>query len=265
MTYPDYHVHTSFSFDGLNTVMEMARAAVERKLPAIGFADHLEFNPESDAEGHFEYAEVKQAIEDAREILGPRIKILMGVEVGYEAKQHETIRTYLEKNSFDFVLGSVHRVGELDLNQELFEGRPKEEAYRMYFVEAKKAVESGFFDGFAHLDLPKRYGIQYYGAPWNPSVFKEEISALLLAMIEMDMCLEVNTSGLRQDPHEPYPGMESLEMYRSLGGDRVAMGSDAHKLWDLAYGFPETAEMLHRLGFTKLYQYGEASAAGVKW
>jgi histidinol-phosphatase (PHP family) len=264
MPHPDYHVHSTFSFDGLNTVVEMARAAAERNLPAVGITDHLEFNPESKAEGLYDYDRVREAVEDAREILGTRIKILMGVEVGYELAYHEEIRGFLDKHPFDYILGSVHRVGGLDLSRDLFEGRPMEEAYRAYFVEALKAVESGFFDGFAHLDIPKRYGIQYYGASWNPGLFKEEISALLASMIEMDLCLEVNTSGLRQDPHEPYPGSETLELYRSLGGHKVSMGSDAHKVWDLAYAFQETAEALHRLGFTELHEYGREFRAGVK-
>lgn len=258
MLYPDGHIHSNHSFDGVHQVIEIAQAAVDRGFKEIAFTDHLEFYPESGAFGRYDYAAARQAVEDARAMLGGKIRLLFGVELGFDHRREGEIRAFLKDHPYDLVLGAVHAVGGLDLGAPLFEGKEAAEAYRLYFDEALAAVQSGLFDAFAHLDVAKRYGISYFGKAWNPEPFRKEITAIFKAMIDLDVCLEVNTSGLRQDPRETFPGMEALEWYRSAGGQRVCLGSDAHRLWDLGFGFQEVGAWLRRTGLEPAESLGDA-------
>ena len=63
------------------------------------------------------------------------------------------------------------------------------------------------------------------------------------------MGLEVNTSGMRQRPGEPYPCLEILRWYREMGGDVLTAGSDAHHVDDLGAGVGEALDLARAAGF----------------
>jgi histidinol-phosphatase (PHP family) len=129
-----------------------------------------------------------------------------------------------------------------------FARRSVREAYQPYFAEARRAVESGLFDLIGHLDLAKRYGVRYYG-PFDLSLFAAEIREILKLAVERGVGLEINTSGLRQAPHETYPGLEVLRWYRELGGQVLTIGSDAHSVKDLGKGIAEAFGLAREAGF----------------
>jgi histidinol-phosphatase (PHP family) len=64
----------------------------------------------------------------------------------------------------------------------------------------------------------------------------ELYAPMLSAIVESGAGLEINTSGLRQAPGEPYPPPAIVALYRSMGGRSVTVGSDAHRLPSFAYG-----------------------------
>jgi histidinol-phosphatase (PHP family) len=59
---------------------------------------------------------------------------------------------------------------------------------------------------------------------------------VLMALVESGVALEVNTSGLRQEPGETYPAGPIVERFRLLGGTRVVAGSDAHRKGSFTMG-----------------------------
>jgi histidinol-phosphatase (PHP family) len=63
------------------------------------------------------------------------------------------------------------------------------------------------------------------------------------------MGLEVNTSGMRQRPCEPYPCLEILRWYRELGGEVLTAGSDAHHVADLGSGVGQALDLARAAGF----------------
>jgi len=65
-----------------------------------------------------------------------------------------------------------------------------------------------------------------------PEAFEES----LRAVVESGTALEVNTSGLRHDAGETYPAPWVVAWYRELGGERVTIGSDAHRKNHFAFG-----------------------------
>jgi histidinol-phosphatase (PHP family) len=72
---------------------------------------------------------------------------------------------------------------------------------------------------------------------------------VLRAAVERGVGLEINTSGLRQAPGEPYPAQTVLSWYRALGGEILTLGSDAHHSDDLGAGVTEALDLARELGF----------------
>jgi histidinol-phosphatase (PHP family) len=64
--------------------------------------------------------------------------------------------------------------------------------------------------------------------------------------------MEVNTSGLRQDVGETYPSAAIVARYRELGGRRVTVGSDSHRIQHFAYGLGEGYRIVEGSGFRAL-------------
>jgi histidinol-phosphatase (PHP family) len=129
-----------------------------------------------------------------------------------------------------------------------FASHSQREAYTPYFEELLQVARSGLGDVLGHLDLVKRYGTAHYG-PFDPATFEDEIRAVLRAMIDGGLALEVNTSGFRQGVGEPYPGLAVLRWYRELGGEVLTVGSDAHHKDDLGTGIPEVLDLVRVAGF----------------
>jgi len=132
-----------------------------------------------------------------------------------------------------------------------FAGHSQRQAYLPYFEDLLRAAQSGLGDVLGHLDLVKRYGTRHYGR-FEPTAFEEEIRAVLRAAIETGTGLELNTSGLRQSPGEPYPSLTVLEWYRALGGELLTIGSDAHRAEDLGAGLDEALALARQAGFRAL-------------
>lgn len=109
-------------------------------------------------------------------------------------------------------------------------------------------------DVVGHLDLAKRYGHPVFGA-YDFARHRQEIAELLQVVADRGIGIELNTSGFRNSVGIPYPSLEILTLYRSLGGKYVTLGSDAHESKHLAADFPQAAALLKQAGFREYYCY----------
>jgi len=237
---------------------ELCRRAVELGLSEICFTEHVDFDPTEANTGYFDYELYRERIRESRGRFGARLKIGAGVEIDYNRRFESDIADFLKGKTFDFVLGSVHYLDGFNVSEprasDYFEGRDQETAYDRYFDEVEHCVQSGMFDALGHLDLVKRFGVHFYG-PFEIEPFADRIERILRMVVEQGMGLEVNTSGLRQAPKEPYPGAEVLKMYKACGGKIVTVGSDAHTVDDLAKGIEEAVRLLRTIGFDAIWAF----------
>jgi len=256
----DYHLHSTCSADSISTIAQYCRRAAEQRFIEIGFCEHADFDPRDYSCDFFDYALFRRQIEAQRESYGDSLAIRAAVEVTYQASREEEISEFLKGKELDYVIGSVHlvedgqewaMVSEEGECERYFARRSVREAYQPYFAEVRWAVESGLFDLIGHLDLVKRYGVRCYG-PFDLSLFATEIREILKLAVDRGVGLEINTSGLRQPPHETYPGLEVLRWYRELGGRILTVGSDAHSVEDLGKGIPEALCLAREAGFEAL-------------
>lgn len=255
MTYlTDYHVHSAYSGDAETPIAEMCRLAIEQGLSEIAFTDHLDNNPQDECYGLFRAADLCREIEECRERFGDRLRILKGAELGEPHLYVREIEQALGGEQFDFLTCGVHWVGDAVISVDIFSHLDVGALYHSYFDEVLRAVTCANFDVLAHLDLVKRFGVKYIG-PYTIEPYREKIEAILRTMIDRGIALEVNTSGYRQPCGEPFPGIETLKLYRQLGGELITIGSDGHRPEHLGFRLAEGLDLIRSAGFGAITTY----------
>jgi len=255
----DLHVHSTCSADGGASIADYARRAQELALAEVGMCEHADFDQRDRSYRYMDLARYDQEIAAARAI-APEVRLRQAVEITYQANLEAEIRAWLAVKRWDYVIASVHlvdyrdgwaMVSEQSAVEAYFSKHSQHQAYLPYFEELLRAARSGLGDVLGHFDLVKRYGTEHYGR-LEPEAFADEIRAVLRAAVETGVGLEINTSGLRQAPGEPYPGLTVLRWYREMGGEIVTVGSDAHLVEHLAVGTDQALAMALAAGFTAI-------------
>ena len=116
--------------------------------------------------------------------------------------------------------------------------------FRQYLGEVSALVASDFdFEVLAHLDYPARYWP--VGVAYEPSAYEEELRAILNALAQRDVVLEINTTRGRC----LCPSPTILAWWREEGGRAVSFASDAHRPEHLATGFDAARDVAEAAGF----------------
>ena len=223
----DFHMHSTVSFDGHDSPQAMVQAAAAVGLKEICFTDHIDYFANTDKQ---EWVFDTQAYNAAYDDLShPGLKIRRGLEFGLKPYNAPQLREDLKRRAFDFVLGSVHFVDELDVYYpEFWEGRTAFEAERRYLEETLACVTAHEdFDVLGHLT----YISKARANPAPRSVPFEEhrelIDEILRILVAKGKGLEINTSGVDRCgdflPYDVY-----FRRFKELGGQIVTVGSDAH-------------------------------------
>ena len=265
----DLHVHSDASADGQSSIAEHAHRALALGLEEVGFCEHVDLDPRDRHCDHLDLVRYSREIARVRADV-PGICLRQGIEISYQSHKEDEIRTWLEIEALDYAVTSIHVidyadgwsiVSEARMAGRYFRSHNQRQAYGPYFQELLRAAHSGLGDILGHLDLIKRHGTAYYG-PFEPALYRDEICDILQAAIRQGMALEVNTSGWRQAPGEPYPAPTILAWYRQLGGERVTLGSDAHSADHLGEGVAMAQDLLRQLGFRAVVTFEERQ---VRW
>ena len=265
----DLHVHSTCSVDGGSSIEEYARQAEILGLAEVGYCEHVDLDPRDIGYDYMDPGRYKREMAAARAAV-PGIRLRQGVEITYQSGMEEALLEWQESHPWDYVVASVHMVDYADgwaiisepgAMGAYFANHSQRQAYGPYFTELLRAAKSGLGDVLGHLDLVKRFGVRQYG-PLDPVVFEGEIREILRVVAQRGMGLEINTSGLRQSPGEPYPALTVLRWFRELGGEVVTVGSDAHHADDLGRGVTEALGMAREAGFRAIATF---EGRRVKW
>ena len=260
----DLHVHSTCSVDGKSSIAEYARQAEIMGLAEVGYCEHVDLDPRDIGYGYMDPGRYAREVTAARATVDG-IRLRMGAEITYQSGLEESVLAWQANHPWDYVVASVHMVDYTDgwaiisepgAMEAYFAGHSQRQAYGPYFAELQRAVQSGLGDVLGHLDLVKRFGVRQYG-PLDPAIFEEEIREILQAAAHRGMGLEINTSGLRQSPGEPYPALTVLRWFREVGGEVITVGSDAHHADDLGRGITEALAMAREAGFRAFATFEE--------
>ena len=168
----DYHVHSTCSQDGRQTMAQAAQAAVAAGLDELCLTDHVDtvyWGPEQKPRWDFDWDAVRRQFCQAQEQWGHRITLRLGAELGEAAMSFQRAE-HLMQNAppLDFVIGSVHMAGKKFHHKDLYYIEKADEAYYdsiidSYLEDVLALARWGKFQVLGHLTLPLRYINENYG------------------------------------------------------------------------------------------------------
>ena len=250
----DYHVHSSCSPDGHVTMADMARTGIERGLSEICFTDHVEpivWGTGTPRTGEYDWAALRAQYDEAVRLYGDRITLRLGMELG-EAYLDFPIADHLADTApgLDFVIGSVHLSGKKFANMDLYYIEKGSEAYYdsvidSYLDDVLTLARWGRFQVLGHLTLPLRYINEHHGEHMTFRRHMDRVEEIFRTIIPQGVGIECNTNR----GNEPLPGEDILRLYRSLGGEIITLGSDAHRPEDVGCFIRQRQELLRTCGF----------------
>lgn len=224
----DFHMHSRVSFDGHDTGETLAKAAQAAGLKEICFTDHLDYDP-LDQMGCMAFdTEAYNAEYDHLTLSG--LKIRRGMEFGMTVDNTAQFREDLKRRPFDFVLGSIHFVDDLDVYFEpWWRGKTVFQAERRYLEATLDCVNlHDDFDVLAHLTYISKTHCHPSPRPLPYAEHREIIDEILKVLAAKGKGLEMNSSGVDRCGGF-LPTADIFCRFKELGGQIVTIGSDAHR------------------------------------
>lgn len=243
------HLHSDFSVDADDTMEAMCEKAVELGLKGICFTEHMDMNPRDPAYDYFNLNSYLEAVKNIEAQYKDKLMVLGGVEYNRPQLYAETLKE-VRKSEVDVILGSIHWMDQMMFGSgDIVKKYSPGNIFTRYYDIMKTMVSEGEFDVLSHLDYPKRY-IKEKVESHN---YKDVIKEILEILIKKDIALEINTASLRKDFEESMPGPKILRLYQDLGGKKVTLGSDAHRVSEIAANFEYGLQLVDKYNFTYGY------------
>lgn len=255
----DVHTHSTFSFDGTDTLDKMLETAYKKGVAFYGVAEHFNYDSceeyvKQEPQGIDEEAYFHKGRHLQDDYAGC-MNVLIGAEFGFTFDK-EAQKRYLEvyeKYRPDFVVNSIHNKDGWDyiIRKPYYNAdgtvRGKKEAYKEYFKLVKDSLDAPYpYDIVAHVGYCIRYA-PYEDVSITMEQFGEEIDEVLKEVIARDKILEVN-SGYKNGLC--LPTEEMLRRYYQLGGRKISFASDAHNVERIMEKREQIVTLLKEIGFT---------------
>ncbi|MBK5116339.1 MAG: histidinol-phosphatase HisJ family protein [Thermoleophilia bacterium] len=258
----DYHVHLRPDDDDtpaeryftVENVDRYRHAAAAAGISELGVSEHIHrFSAALQIWRHPFWVEQAKDDLDAYCDFVASSELSLGIEADFIAGAEERIEAVLGARRFDYVIGSVHFIGEAAVDQdrwdvwELERGDP-DRVWKRYFEQLGEAAASGLFDVMAHPDLVKVWGAGRPGPRRDPRHYYEPAVA---AMAEAGVAVELSTAGLRKPVDELYPAPALGRMLVDAGVP-FALSSDAHLPEEVGYAYDRAVKFLAEIGVTEI-------------
>jgi len=259
----DYHLHLRPDDAGSDaatyfTAANAARyraAAGDRGIDELGCSEHVyRFAQALDVWMHPLWQE--SAVDDIDAYVSfvrEQTDLKLGIEADFIAGREDAMATLLAARDWDYVVGSVHFVGEHAVDHDGYEiwdhrSASTEALWARYFETLGEAARCGLFDVLAHPDLVKLWGTQ---RPVPAGDLRRFYDLAMDGIAESQIAVELSTAGLRKPVGELYPAPSFLQMCLDAGCP-VALSSDAHVPGDVGRDYEAALELLERLGVGEL-------------
>jgi histidinol-phosphatase (PHP family) len=245
----DYHSHSFFSDDSDTPLTDMIEAAIAIGIKELAITDHYDPDyPDRNFPFDLDFTHYHEALIAAEKKYSKKIKIIKGIEIGIQhGDTHEKCAKAATAFPYDFILGSFHCAGGLDLYNQYFIGKTEESGIRDFYDYVYDGIcNFNNFDVLGHINVIDRY----VNIIPDYSIYMNKIEQILIKLISMGKGIELNTSSSRYGLGErTTPSKEILALYKSLGGEIITIGSDAHTKKYLCYHYKEAVEILSSHGF----------------
>jgi histidinol-phosphatase (PHP family) len=259
----DYHLHLRPDAPGTDAetfftpanAERYREAAEERGIAELGCSEHVyRFAQALEVWQHPLWrASARDDIDAYLAFVREETDLRAGIEADFVPGREDRMATLLEARDWDYVVGSVHFLGDDAVDHPGYDvwdhrsARP-DEIWRRYFQTLGEAARTGMFDILAHPDLVKVWGGR---RPQPEGDLRRFYDLAMDGIAETRIAIEVSTAGLRKPTGELYPAPAFLEMCLDAGCP-VALSSDAHTPEDVGRDYDVALEYLDRLGVRQL-------------
>ena len=255
----DYHMHSKYSFDGIQTIEQAIEKAISMNINEICMTEHISFDPDDKSYNYFNFKYYENEINELSIKYRNRIKIKTGLEAGEIHLYKDEYNKCFSANRLDFIIGSVHNINRKGLNTNIRENGVHA-TYENYFKQVLMLVQEADFDVLGHLDLIQRYAFNV-GGVYDFNNYKEIIHEILKTLISKGKGIEVNTSGLKNNLL--FPKLEILQMYKDLNGEIITVGSDSHNYDRVGENIESTYSLLKDIGFKYVFTFENRKPDGI--
>lgn len=248
----DLHNHHERCGHAEGDLESVALAAHARGVRVFGWSDHapLFADPSDHPRPRIQMARsswdgyLTEAVNVRRRLQEelPGFDVRIGVEADYVPGTEAVYAAHLAREELDFVLGSVHEVGEWHIydTSTWDDVTDFDEFHLGYWRNLRSAAESGLFDVISHLDAITAK------VPPARADMHHEMELTLDCIADTGVAVEINGSGMRR-VGRPFPS-EPLLAGLVRRGVPITFGSDAHNFGQLGMGFDLAVSQLRDLG-----------------
>ncbi len=219
----NYHTHTYRCNHATGTEEEYILRAISCGVQIMGFSDHAPINftdsyytgwrvPVDKAQ---EYVDTINAL---KEKYKDKIEIHVGFEMEYYPEFFETMLAFVKSVGAEYLILGEHYLGrENDGRRHCAGPGHTEDSITEYVDLVIEGMKTGKFLYVAHPDI-----LNYNG---NDELWEKEMTRLCFAAKELDVPLEINCLGIRDNRH-----YSSERFYKIAGqvGAKMIVGFDAH-------------------------------------
>ena len=244
------------------TLRETLEAAASSGFPVYGVSEHA-----PRAEPRFLYASERAKgytverlerdfddyAEESRRLqaeFAGRLAVLRGFEAEAvpSGRYGDLMGEIRERHEFDYVVGSVHHVGEISIDESPDRWGAAVEAcgglepfFERYYGLVRDMIEEIRPEVVGHLDLPKLH------APAGTDIATRRIRAAAAGAIEAARSnasiLDLNTAGWRKGLPEPYPSPWLVRLAQEAGVP-FCFGDDSHRRSQVGFGIERARDYL---------------------
>ncbi|MDX6624139.1 MAG: histidinol-phosphatase family [Solirubrobacterales bacterium] len=255
----DYHLHLRPDEDDASPEQYFTAGNVDRYLAAaaeagieeLGVSEHVyRFHQALDLWSHPLWIANAHDDLDAYCEFVRTTPLRLGVECDFIPGAEEQTASLLAVRDFDYVVGSVHFVGDGDaaVDHDGFDvwegGEDAERIWGRYFEMLAEAARSNLFDILAHPDLVKVWGRD---RPRPEGDLRRFYEPAVEAIAESGIAVELSTAGLRKPVAELYPATAFAELCVEAGAP-FALSSDAHLPEQVGFEYDQAVDFLDALG-----------------
>ena len=257
------HTHSYFS-DGKSTPEEVVVEAINQGMKVLGFSDHSPVPFENSfAIKNDEVQNYISTIKSLKEKYQDQIDIYCSMEMDFIPGIVKDFKKTKEELSLDYMIGSVHLVGN-DINKLWFIDGSKVETYdeglfnyyngdikkgvKTFFHQYNEMIETEEFDIVGHFDKIKMHNRDRYFTE-NEKWYRDLLMETLTLIKEKSLIVEVNTRGIYKKRSEDfYPSTWILPIMCEMNIP-VVISSDSHKSEELTLCFKEAEDALKIAGY----------------
>jgi histidinol-phosphatase (PHP family) len=244
----DYHMHLRAPDESIEHTVEAVERyveqAAERGIDEIGFTEHVYYFEQTRRLWSMPY-HLERCVHDIEPYVDAVVEakrrdypVKLGIEVDYEPGLEEETAEALQPYPWDYVLGSIHFLDGLAIDQEpsLVGSLGEEAAWGRYYETLERAARSGLFDSLAHPDIVKYFGDEI---DWDWEAVARSLNGV---------ALEVSSAGLHKPHRKLYPNSGLLAAAK-VSGMPITLASDAHVAQNVGRDLDRAVEHARAAGY----------------